>query len=79
MSLVTGSPEGSSPVRGSRSAGPATPDYPHIARCRACQEYLRHAPTDLPPATVISAVLTYHDTCHRLDPLDGSSAQFSWI
>ncbi len=58
---------------------PQVRDYPHIAQCRVCQEYLSETPTHLPPWQVVSAALAYHDSGHRRDPLGGDDHQFSWI
>jgi hypothetical protein len=80
MPIAAGSPDASLQPSPGIAPGPRVLDYPHILRCAACREYLEDAPSDAPSATVVCAVLTYHDSVHRLDPLGGGGhGQFSWI
>ncbi|MBK6873597.1 MAG: hypothetical protein IPJ14_07650 [Kineosporiaceae bacterium] len=82
MSLLAESPGAMQPeeVPPTRSLPrPQVVDYPHIARCVTCQEYLNDAPSHLAPWTVVGAALTYHDSGHRRDPLTRDDHQFSWI
>jgi hypothetical protein len=80
MSLPAGSSDASfRPCPERLAPHPRIGDYPHVARCGDCQDYLEQVPTGLAAATIVSAVLTYHDTGHRLDPLAGSHHQVSWI
>ncbi len=81
MSLLAESPGA---IPGEAPSAPDVPrprlmDYPHIARCPRCQNYLVEAPGSVPAWTVISATLAFHDSGHRHDPLDDANPRFSWI
>lgn len=84
MSLLAESPGEMRPCTKATSAPgaitrPALTDYPHVAGCDPCRVYLDAAPAGLPPWTVVSATLAFHDSAHRHDPLDVGYGQFDWI